>query len=100
MDGRHRTLRAVMLIDAWVSFYVPALLIGAVPVLAVLDVPTAVIFTVVIVLAAILGGCGLLMAGFLAWTMGHHDGDFPDDFAYDHFNLNGSGGTKGWHVRY
>lgn len=100
MDGRHRALRITMLIDAWVSFYVPALLIAAVPVLVVLDVPTTLTFTVVIVLAAILGGCGILMAGFLAWTMGRHDGEFPDDFAFTHFNLNGSGGTRGWHVPY
>lgn len=100
MNGRHRTLRTVMLIDAWLSFSIPVVLIGCVPILALLEVPAAVVFAVVVVLAAVLGGCGLLMAGLLAWTMSRHDGEFPDDFAFRHFNLGGRGGTRGLHVPY
>lgn len=99
MNRRHRALRVTMLIDAWMSFYVPVLLIGAVPALAVLEVPARVMMAVVIVLAAVLGGCGMLMAGFLAWAMGKHDGEFPDDFAFAHFKLDGTGGTRGRYVR-
>ncbi|MGQ0843114.1 MAG: hypothetical protein ACT4QF_03155 [Sporichthyaceae bacterium] len=100
MTGRHRMLRRVMLTDAWVSFYAPVLLIGSVPVLMVLDVASALVFAVVIALAAILGGCGILMAGFLAWTMRGEDGKFVDEFEFDLFRLEGAAGTKGWHVPY
>lgn len=75
-------------------------LIGCVPLLAVLEISASVVFAVVVVLAAILGGCGLLMAGCLAATMSRHDGEFPDDFAFRHFNLGGGGGTRGLHVPY
>ena len=97
MKGRQ--LRRVMLIDAWVSFYSPVLLIGAVPVLYFFEVSTAAIFAVVIVLALILGGCGLLMAGLLAVAMGRDGGKFPED-PYAYFNLDRAAGTKGWHVPY
>lgn len=88
-----------MLVDAWVSFYSPVLLIGAVPVLVLFEAPTTAIFAVVLVLAAILGGCGLLMAGLLAVAMGRDGGKFPDD-PYAYFHLDRAGGTKGWHVPY
>ncbi|MGQ0466517.1 MAG: hypothetical protein ACT4QG_14485 [Sporichthyaceae bacterium] len=97
MKGRQ--LRRVMVIDAWVSFYSPVLLFAAVPILYFFEVSATAIFVVVVVLALILGGCGLLMAGLLAFAMGRDGGKFPDD-PYAYFHLDRPTGTKGWHVPY
>lgn len=91
-------LRRVMQIDAWVSFYAPVVFILCVPVLAVVDVPGWIVTTVVFAAAAVLGGCGIVMAGVCAVAAAKGRLDFPDQPALEHFHLVGPVGTRGLHV--
>ena len=75
----HRTLQVVMTIDGWLSFTCPPLMLVGVPVLVVTDAPTVVIGATVLVLAAILGICGVLMAVLLAVDAARGRVEFPDD---------------------
>lgn len=87
-----------MQIDAWVSFYSPAVFLLCVPVLVVFDVPGWVVTTVVFAAAAVLGGCGIVMAGVCAIAAARGRLDFPDAPALEHFHLVGPVGTRGLHV--
>ena len=79
MERRHRGLQIVMTIDGWLSFTCPPLMLVGVPALVIMDVPAGVIGATVLVLAAILGGCGVIMAGVLAVEAAHGRVDFPED---------------------
>ena len=92
-------LRRVMQVDAWVSFYAPVVFMLCVPVLVVVDVPGWVVTTVVFAAAAVLGGCGIVMAGVCAVAAARGRLDFPDAGALEHFHLVGPVGTRGLHVR-
>lgn len=92
-------LRRVMQIDAWVSFYAPVVFGLSVPMLVLIDVPGWVVATVVFAAAAVLGGCGILMAGFCAVAAARGRLEFPDPAALEHFHLVGPVGTRGLHVR-
>lgn len=99
MKPQHNVLRIVMKIDAWLSFTVPVLLIMCVPLLVVVDVPSWVVTVTVVSLAAVLGGCGIIMAGVCAVAAARGRFEFPDDTALHHFHLVGPVGTRGLHVR-
>jgi hypothetical protein len=92
-------LRRVMQVDAWVSFYAPIVFLVCVPVLVLVDVPGWVVATVVFAAAAVLGGCGILMAGVCAAAAARGRLEFPDAGALEHFHLVGPVGTRGLHVR-
>ena len=91
-------LRRVMQVDAWVSFYAPAVFLLCVPVLVVVDVPGWVVAAVVLGSAVVLGGCGVVMAGVCAVAAAKGRLDFPDQPALEHFHLVGPVGTRGLHV--
>ncbi|WP_019877300.1 hypothetical protein [Sporichthya polymorpha] len=93
-----RMLRRVMQVDAWVSFYTPAVFLLCVPVLAVADVPGWLVTTVVLVAAVVLGGCGIVMAAVCAVAVARGRLEFPDQPALEHFHLVGPVGTRGLHV--
>jgi hypothetical protein len=79
MDRRHRGLQIVMTIDGWLSFICPPVMLVVVPVLVITDAPAGMIGATVLVLAAILGLCGVVMAGVLAVDAAQGHLDFPDD---------------------
>jgi len=95
---RNLHLRRVMQVDAWVSFYAPVVFLLCVPVLVVVDVPGWVVTTVVFAAAAVLGGCGIVMAGVCAAAAARGELEFPDPGALEHFHLVGPVGTRGLHV--
>lgn len=99
MDRTNTTLRRVMQVDAWLSFYAPVVFALCVPLLVVVDVPGWLVTTVVLVSAFILGVCGIVMAGVCAHAAAHGRLEFPDERALHHFHLLGDGGTRGLHVR-
>lgn len=61
-----RVLRIVLKLDAAGSAAMPALLFAAVPVVAVLDPPAAVLVWVLLGYAVVLGALGAVIAGVLA----------------------------------
>jgi hypothetical protein len=91
-------LRRVMQVDAWVSFYAPAVFLLCVPVLVLVDVPGWIVTTVVFAAAAVLGGCGIVMAAVCAVAAARGRLDFPDQPALEHFHLVGPVGTRGLHL--
>ena len=79
MERRHRGLQIVMTIDGWLSFICPPVALLGIPLLVVTDAPVGVIGATVLVLAVILGGCGVVMAGLLAVDAAHGRLDFPEN---------------------
>ena len=94
----NKGLRRVMQVDAWVSFYAPVVFMLCVPVLVLVDVPGWVVATVVFAAAAVLGGCGIVMAGVCAVAAARGRLEFPDEPALEHFHLSGPVGTRGLRV--
>lgn len=79
MDRLYRSLTAVIKVDAWLSFYAPLVVLVGVPLLVVLDAPGWLVATTVLVLAAILGGCGIIFATVLCIGTARGRWEFPND---------------------
>lgn len=75
---RHRLLGLVFALDGSFSFLLPVLVLAAVPVLVWLDPPAALVGAAAIGSAAVLGGCGIIMAAAMARTMLRGDAEHPE----------------------
>lgn len=71
-------LHVVALVDGTGSFALPVVLLAAVPLLAALDAPAALIGGLVLVAAVVLGGCGLVLAATMTQSLRRGDAEHPE----------------------
>lgn len=73
-----RVLSVVLKLDALASAAMPALLLGAVPLLATLDTPASLIGLLVLGYAVVLGAMGAVIAGILGRAMARGASEVPE----------------------
>lgn len=71
-------LHAVALVDGTGSFALPVVLLAAVPLLAVLDAPAALIGGLVLLAAVVLGGCGVVLAATMTRALYRGEPEHPE----------------------